>query len=1062
MYPSTSSGAGQIPTAVGYTTSGPRSAGGTGTGRRAAPTSVAGSARGSISATSTTRRGSAATAVPGGSALSGTRSQSSQAGVGKRARSKTSAKTLVDEDDDLLDSEGNTISVSAGGGAVGLADRYGPMDDEDDEVQVRDRGQELVLKRARERQREKALKRKQAQREEKRRMSQVQQSSLPPTSPRMEPMSPGGVTGAGLEREGRPVQISIPSVPRSEVLASQAGGGQPLSPSTSQMSPGASIATMRSTSATTPSATSMNTAPSYGLGGTNVYPSPHGHIRRPVSSQNVGGGVARRHSGMSGTSSAVPATGAGLAPAATTHNDLFSEDGRTHSEIRSVTTGLGPESTIGADDMTGYEREEDEEDYGDEQRDAVTGLVRDRVARQGGEDGVAERDEGLEEEEEDGSPSPGSGEEIDPDDVEYTLKDRQDAINIEHPFGLPIWKPALYKKSRSVTRNAETALHSMPSAAAERHLLPGNILWTVCFGSWLSLVCFATSIALNFIPYGGSRYARVCWELGGYIFWPFGKYVEVELSPFSGQRESFMPPSEADFGGDGGVQGENEEEGESREVIPRSGSYENDFTPVIARYPHDHTHQIAFNSRPISAFGDNASAAADQQGSGPSGSNGGRRGPSEGESNASSQTQTQSINVSSEATPLKDGAARKSVNYGSIGDDNTAVASADDEDDKTRVARELGVYGYVFDEQGREIGRAERFLGRVAYGIVFWLVIAPLMGLVCLFCWGGVFTIPMAKLSWVLLKNLSSQPLALHFRSALIKNRDNSKGAAERLLAPLRPGQLAPRSKSFTGTGAQRRSKILLCTYRAVGGQYYKYTVGGVNILFVNTLPIVFFTIIDFFFLEPYVEHHGIHSGLLALVSSKGILFLLALLSVIPLSYFIGMAVASISAQSSIGMGAVINATFGSIIEIILYSIALTQGKAKLVEGSIIGSILAGVLLMPGLSMCSGATRRKEQRFNARSAGVTSTMLIMAIIGILTPTLFYQIYGTVSVTLKFVCARKLTLMLRRSSNSLATGARPMALRVMRGPASDASTSTCRPRRIHSSSPTSRVSCTRAL
>ncbi|EGN98023.1 hypothetical protein SERLA73DRAFT_138257, partial [Serpula lacrymans var. lacrymans S7.3] len=119
----------------------------------------------------------------------------------------------------------------------------------------------------------------------------------------------------------------------------------------------------------------------------------------------------------------------------------------------------------------------------------------------------------------------------------------------------------------------------------------------------------------------------------------------------------------------------------------------------------------------------------------------------------------------------------------------------------------------------------------------------------------------------------------------------------------------------------------------------------------------------------------------------------MSLASVIPLSYFIGMAVASISAQSSIGMGAVINATFGSLIEIILYSIALTQGKGHLVEGSIVGSLLAGVLLMPGMSMCSGALRKKEQKFNAKSAGVTSMMLIMAFIGTLTPTLFYQTYG---------------------------------------------------------------------
>jgi Ca2+:H+ antiporter len=185
-----------------------------------------------------------------------------------------------------------------------------------------------------------------------------------------------------------------------------------------------------------------------------------------------------------------------------------------------------------------------------------------------------------------------------------------------------------------------------------------------------------------------------------------------------------------------------------------------------------------------------------------------------------------------------------------------------------------------------------------------------------------------------------------------------------------------------------------------MGSQYYKYTIGGVNIIFINLLPLIFFTIADDFIFLPAVERM-IERGhyptpFIAFITSQSLIFILSLASVIPLSYFIGMAVASISAQSSIGMGAVINATFGSIIEIILYSIALTQGKGRLVEGSIVGSILAGVLLMPGLSMCSGALKRKEQKFNAKSAGVTSTMLIMATIGTLTPTMFYQIYGSVS------------------------------------------------------------------
>jgi Ca2+:H+ antiporter len=121
----------------------------------------------------------------------------------------------------------------------------------------------------------------------------------------------------------------------------------------------------------------------------------------------------------------------------------------------------------------------------------------------------------------------------------------------------------------------------------------------------------------------------------------------------------------------------------------------------------------------------------------------------------------------------------------------------------------------------------------------------------------------------------------------------------------------------------------------------------------------------------------------------------MSLLSIIPLAYFVGQAVASISAQSSIGMGAAINAFFGSVIEIFLYCVALSQGKGLLVEGSIVGSILAGILLMPGLSMCSGAVIRKTLRFNAKAAGITSTMMLFAVIGAFGPTLFYQIYGSV-------------------------------------------------------------------
>ncbi|PWZ00404.1 hypothetical protein BCV70DRAFT_94934 [Testicularia cyperi] len=852
-------------------------------------------------------------------------------------------------------------------------DRYGPLDEEDDEVEPHDRGEELVRRRMKARQREKALRKKAEKERSRQSVAYSQTGNAGLLSPTLKPSStflgqrPTSPSPQQPDRSGRPTTIVLPPPAFAGYQgAALSPGAQPAFPS-----PGA-------------------------VGRGAPYPSPHGHIRRPSASQQ---GSQNRFSIMShGQQSTVgPRSSYNAPPAASDIGfGASSVAGRSATEASSSAAGSvrADESDMDHDEerdtiaSLADRRRRDTLD-GDQTNDAD--LTEDQTSRDHGRSGEADNADGDNDDDDVGDDEVEDDEDLDDQDVEYTLKDRQDAINIEHPFGLPIWKPALYKKSRSVTRNAEIALHSIPSAAAERHLLPGNILWTILFGSWLALTCYIVSIVLNFVPLGGSRYARVIWELAGYLFWPFGKYVEAEVGPDSGDRSAVqakLPSAEAE-----------------------SEYVENAFTPVAARFPHDHSHVVPFNSRPASMMRTSPSAAQGDQYSTlrpseaqtaavdageSSGSEARRSTPRQSEAGGGSSRTSQQDEMSS----LK--AKGKDTDYGTMGDGSDIRALSDLE----RIEAEQQVYGYVQDEDGNDVAVIDRSGGRTAFALLFGVVLFPLMGLVCLACWGMVFTIPMAKLNWVLIKNLATRPLALHFRSApgIEKTHDEDgnelAGAARKFFLPLKPGEPGPRPKTVDAgrVTLQRRSTILLCTYRAVGGQYYKYTVGGVNILFVNTVPLVFFTIIDFFLIEAYVEHHGIQSGFLAVISAQSVIFMLALASVIPLSYFIGMAVASISAQSSIGMGAVINATFGSIIEIILYAIALTQKKARLVEGSLIGSILAGVLLMPGLSMCSGATRRKEQRFNARSAGVTSTMLIMAIIGILTPTLFYQIYGTFQLT----------------------------------------------------------------
>jgi Ca2+:H+ antiporter len=51
------------------------------------------------------------------------------------------------------------------------------------------------------------------------------------------------------------------------------------------------------------------------------------------------------------------------------------------------------------------------------------------------------------------------------------------------------------------------------------------------------------------------------------------------------------------------------------------------------------------------------------------------------------------------------------------------------------------------------------------------------------------------------------------------------------------------------------------------------------------------------------------------------------------------------------------------------------------------------MLLIPGLAMILGGLRFKEMRFNPASAGVSSVMLLVSVVGAFMPTVFYSVYG---------------------------------------------------------------------
>lgn len=123
---------------------------------------------------------------------------------------------------------------------------------------------------------------------------------------------------------------------------------------------------------------------------------------------------------------------------------------------------------------------------------------------------------------------------------------------------------------------------------------------------------------------------------------------------------------------------------------------------------------------------------------------------------------------------------------------------------------------------------------------------------------------------------------------------------------------------------------------------------------------------------------------------SPVLLFVAAGLSIIPLAGFMGKATEEIALYVGPRVGGLLNATFGNAAELIITIFALKAGLYEVVKASITGSIIGNLLLVLGLSMLLGGFKFKIQKFNRATAGVHTSMLLMAVTGLIIPAVFLQ------------------------------------------------------------------------
>jgi Ca2+:H+ antiporter len=120
-------------------------------------------------------------------------------------------------------------------------------------------------------------------------------------------------------------------------------------------------------------------------------------------------------------------------------------------------------------------------------------------------------------------------------------------------------------------------------------------------------------------------------------------------------------------------------------------------------------------------------------------------------------------------------------------------------------------------------------------------------------------------------------------------------------------------------------------------------------------------------------------------------LFVLSVLSIVPLAALLSHATESVAAKTGDTIGGLLNATLGNLTELVIALTALRAGMFDLVKASIAGAIVTNSLFMLGVSLLLGGLRHREQQFNAGMARLQGGMLFLAAVALIVPSAIGEI-----------------------------------------------------------------------
>ncbi|MBZ0160778.1 MAG: calcium/proton exchanger [bacterium] len=123
-------------------------------------------------------------------------------------------------------------------------------------------------------------------------------------------------------------------------------------------------------------------------------------------------------------------------------------------------------------------------------------------------------------------------------------------------------------------------------------------------------------------------------------------------------------------------------------------------------------------------------------------------------------------------------------------------------------------------------------------------------------------------------------------------------------------------------------------------------------------------------------------------------IFFAACLAIIPIARLIVEGTEHIASRTGDAVGGLLNATFGNAPELIIAVVALRAGLFDMVRASLIGAILANLLLALGVAFLLGGLRYHTQEYNPGATRVYSSMMLIAVISLVVPSTFSRFFSS--------------------------------------------------------------------